>query len=484
MATKTVNETTNAFQGAEAVAPSQPAAAAQKWQPVIAAFICNWCTYAGADMAGTTRRVYPATVRPLRVPCTGRIDPLLVVKAFEQGADGVIVSGCHPGDCHYVQGNMVARRRFAALRALLEFLGLDVRRLHFAWVSASEGMKWSHLVEEVTAAVREAGPFQGWGASGEPHRVPVSLPEPPAPPRGTPRPEDQQATAEHLQRLAAKLLDEGLVTTVIGYAAGSLPPQMVPAFATCADDARTLGWNEHCVNNLAVYLPAAQRQGGKTAIVAKQCDARSVVGLLQENQVKRESVVLIGVSCPGVVVDGKLALKCYSCDGEAASVCDWTVTPEGAQPGAQNSGARRAVAADPREALIGFLEALPAADRWAYWQRQFAHCLRCYGCRAVCPLCYCSVCIAEKNRPQWIPVTIDAKGNMTWNVIRALHLAGRCGSCEECTRVCPAGVRLDLINHRLAMEIEKRFGYHSGDDPGAAPPLVTFRPDDAGEFVR
>jgi len=84
------------------------------WEPQIVALICNWCTYAGADMAGTTRRTYPATVRPIRVPCTGRIDPLLIVKAFDQGADAVVVSGCHPGDCHYVQGNLVARRRFTA----------------------------------------------------------------------------------------------------------------------------------------------------------------------------------------------------------------------------------------------------------------------------------------------------------------------------------------------------------------------------------
>ncbi|MDP2627201.1 MAG: hydrogenase iron-sulfur subunit, partial [Candidatus Rokubacteria bacterium] len=142
-----------------AAAPAPATVGLEPWQPQIVALICNWCTYAGADMAGTTRRAYPASVRAIRVPCTGRIDPLLIVKAFEQGADGVLVSGCHPGDCHYVQGNLVARRRFTALRALMEFLGLDSKRLHFAWVSASEGMKWSKLIEDTTAAVREAGPL-------------------------------------------------------------------------------------------------------------------------------------------------------------------------------------------------------------------------------------------------------------------------------------------------------------------------------------
>ncbi len=133
------------------------------WEPRIVALVCNWCTYAGADMAGTTRRIYEPNVRVLRFLCTGRMDPLFIVKAFEQGADGVLVSGCHPGDCHYVQGNMLARRRLSVFRALMDHLGLDRRRLHFAWVSASEGVKWSRVVNEVTAAVREAGPLRHWG---------------------------------------------------------------------------------------------------------------------------------------------------------------------------------------------------------------------------------------------------------------------------------------------------------------------------------
>lgn len=435
-------------------------------------------------MAGTTRRVYPATVRPLRVPCTGRIDPLLIVKAFEQGADGVLVSGCHPGDCHYVQGNLVARRRFTALRALMEFLGLDPRRLHFAWVSASEGVKWAQVVEDVTAAVREAGPAREWGRLPAPHRSSIHLPEVPAPPRSSPAPGDQQATAEHLQRLAATLLQEGQAAVVIGYGAGSLPGQMVPIFVTRPEETSALGWSDRCFNNLGVYLPEAQRQWGRVAVVLKKCDARAVVGLLQERQVARENVTLIGVSCPGVAAEGKLALKCYACGGEVPSQCDWTVTPAGAQPGAQPSGAKRAVAADPRDGLIEYLGSLPPGERWTYWQNQFARCLRCYGCRAVCPLGYCSVCIAEKNRPQWIPTSIDARGNTTWNITRALHLAGRCGGCDECCRVCPADVRLDLLNRRLSREIEQRFGYRSGENPDVAPPLATFRPDDPQEFIR
>ncbi|MBC8448999.1 MAG: hydrogenase iron-sulfur subunit, partial [Chloroflexi bacterium] len=95
----------------------------ENWQPQIVAFVCQWCTYAGADLAGTSRIKYDPNVRIVKLPCSGRIDPLFLVKAFEQGADGVLVSGCHPGDCHYVSGNLLARRRFTAFRELLNFLG-------------------------------------------------------------------------------------------------------------------------------------------------------------------------------------------------------------------------------------------------------------------------------------------------------------------------------------------------------------------------
>lgn len=132
------------------------------FEPKIAAFVCNWCTYTGADLAGTSRLPMEANVRVFRLPCTGRIDPLFVVKAFERGADGVIVSGCHPNDCHYNAGNFHARRRFAVFLELLRFLGVDERRMTFSWVSASEGNKWADVVNETTQRVRALGPFRGW----------------------------------------------------------------------------------------------------------------------------------------------------------------------------------------------------------------------------------------------------------------------------------------------------------------------------------
>jgi len=132
---------------------------AEAFEPRIVAFVCNWCTYAGADLTGTSRIQYAANVRIIKLPCTGRIDTLFILKAFEGGADAVLVSGCHPGDCHYTSGNYHARRRWTLLRNLLDFTGIDPRRLFFSWVSAAEGQKFADLINDITGTVREAGPF-------------------------------------------------------------------------------------------------------------------------------------------------------------------------------------------------------------------------------------------------------------------------------------------------------------------------------------
>ena len=128
------------------------------FEPRIVGFLCNWCSYAGADMAGTSRITYPPNIRIIRVPCSGRVDPLLIVKSFQLGADGVLVAGCHPGDCHYTEGNYYARRRFALLRPFLDYLGVEKERFWVEWVSASEGKRWSQIVSSFTEEVRKLGP--------------------------------------------------------------------------------------------------------------------------------------------------------------------------------------------------------------------------------------------------------------------------------------------------------------------------------------
>ena len=122
--------------------------------PRIIAFVCNWCTYSGADLAGTSRMKYSDNVRVIKLPCSGRIDPLFIIEAFKKGAKGVLISGCHPGDCHYISGNYHSRRKYATFRDLLGFLGVDLNRVEFSWISASEGNKWVSVVNEFTDKIK------------------------------------------------------------------------------------------------------------------------------------------------------------------------------------------------------------------------------------------------------------------------------------------------------------------------------------------
>ncbi|KQC04919.1 MAG: methyl-viologen-reducing hydrogenase subunit delta [Methanoculleus sp. SDB] len=131
---------------------------AEEWKPKILAIICNWCSYAGADLAGGARIQYPPDIRAIRVMCTGRIDPLFIMKAFQDGADGVLISGCHFGDCHYLEGNFKAAKRMFLIKSVLKNIGLDDKRIRMTFVSASEGAKWAGVVNDVVKTVTELGP--------------------------------------------------------------------------------------------------------------------------------------------------------------------------------------------------------------------------------------------------------------------------------------------------------------------------------------
>lgn len=130
----------------------------KEWAPRILAFLCNWCSYAGADLAGISRIQYPPNIRIVRVPCSGRVNLYYIIKALQHGWDGILVSGCHPGDCHYISGNLVARRRFAVLKNLLEYFGIEPERVSFSWVSAAEGEKFAKVVKDVVETVKVLGP--------------------------------------------------------------------------------------------------------------------------------------------------------------------------------------------------------------------------------------------------------------------------------------------------------------------------------------
>ena len=254
------------------------------FEPKIVAFVCNWCTYLGADLAGTNRLEYPANVRIIRLPCTGRIDFNLVVKGFEAGADAVLVSGCHLGDCHYTAGNYHARRRWMMFRPLLETLGYDLRRIRFTWISAAEGKKFQQTITEFTEAMRDIGPVRLF------ENREVNWSEPPAP-----EPHSWSEEEDKMRAAARQLLQDGTVKVVIGHGLKG------PPFVTRPEDADKLVWNANCVHNLTAYLKRKEiRALGRPAIVVKKCDQRALVVLEKESQVSRDDLHVIGMPCQGM----------------------------------------------------------------------------------------------------------------------------------------------------------------------------------------
>jgi F420-non-reducing hydrogenase iron-sulfur subunit len=131
---------------------------AEEFEPKIVAFLCKWCSSAGSDLAGVSRMQYPPNVVPITVMCSGSVSPLYILSAFNKGADGVLVSGCHPGDCHYIKGNYYARRRIALVKRLLEYIGLEPERFQMSWVSAAEGIKYTEVIKDFVQELKPLGP--------------------------------------------------------------------------------------------------------------------------------------------------------------------------------------------------------------------------------------------------------------------------------------------------------------------------------------
>ena len=426
------------------------------FEPKIVAYVCNWCTYLGADLAGTTRLEYPPNVRIIRLPCTGRIDFNLIIKGFEVGADAVLVSGCHPGDCHYTAGNYHARRRWILFRELLDTLGFDLRRIHFTWISAAEGKKWQQVITDITEQTRQLGPYTDLYANG----AAKTLPGGPPPPS-----EFKTLTAEpELREYCRQLLAEGTVKVVIGYGARG------PVVVTKPEDADRLVWNNQCVSNLTAYLKRKEVKAlGKPAVVVKPCDEKSLLVLEKESQIERKDLHVIGMACEGVGEP-----KCTFCTARTPKFSDKTFgEPVGPKP-----------LPTPPPNRFAALMAMAPAERMAFWAKQFDRCVKCYACRQVCPMCYCERCIVDKNRPIAIDPAPSTKGNFAWQIARAFHLAARCVGCGECSRACPAGIDLALLNIALHKATQEHFGYDPGVDPAAEPVIGSYALQDKEDFIR
>jgi formate dehydrogenase subunit beta len=295
------------------------------------------------------------------------------------------------------------------------------------------------------------------------------------------------AGVKELREIARTLLSEGTVRVIIGYENARRGAR--PVFVTDPADTVKLIFDARCVHDLVTYLNPRRdhvAELGKIGLVVKGCDTKAVAGLLREAQLTREDVVLIGVRCGGVLEENEMpaavtltpdnvAPRCYACDNREPALVNHLVGEPQPEP------PRPAQTIDER---IEALEDKPLEERWAFWTEQFSRCVRCYACRQVCPLCVCERCVADKTRPQWIESSPHARGNLSWNVTRALHLAGRCVGCGECERFCPVGIPLSLMNRKLQQIVAERYGYTVGDDPEQAAPIGDYRLDDGQEFIK
>jgi formate dehydrogenase (coenzyme F420) beta subunit len=317
------------------------------------------------------------------------------------------------------------------------------------------------------------------------------------------------ALPQHIRKQIADWLANGEIELFIGYEPGTLPLRATPAFIRKPEDVERLIWDATCENNLAVFLP--KYKGKKVGILVKGCDARAVVGLLQEGQVQRDKLRIVGVRCPGVVdvrlVAAKLGVPVEDIeDGRVLGdevagdevvvgethmplldvihrVCR-TCTQH--NPNVYDVVFGREQSDEPHEepyAHVRAMEALNAAERWQRFEQELKKCNLCFACRNACPLCYCNQCFADCSQPRWVTQTERPEDVQFFQVMRTFHLAGRCVGCGACTRACPQGVDLRQFLDKLRADTDELYGYVAGADPDTKPPLTTYREDDYNDFV-
>src|SRR5512143_3897883 len=267
-------------------------------------------------------------------------------------------------------------------------------------------------------------------------------------------------TLQALRDTAGRLLEAGSVSVVIGHAAGTRGRRR-PAFARSAAEAQALVHDEGCGQNLAAYLTKDEvRRLGRAAVVASPAVLRSLLRLGAERQLRDGEVLALAVAEGGGVT-------------EAASFAEIATL--------------LAVAADALpeadRAEIARLGAMTLDERRSFWAAELGRCIKCYACRASCPLCYCGRCTMDCNRPQWVPVASHGLGNLEYHLVRAMHLAGRCVECGSCGRACPVGIPVHLLTEFAEESVRRHFGRPDATgQPGYA--LSSFRPDDQETFIR
>jgi len=277
---------------------------------------------------------------------------------------------------------------------------------------------------------------------------------------------------EEIRAKAADLLRSGKAKCFIGYERASDGLTARPLFAYSEDDVERLVFDKTCAHNLARYLP--DMKGQRVGILVKPCDSRSINLLIQEGQVKREEVYIVGVVCEGIHraswgrPSQELESRCKYCVRHVPVVYDHLVgQPPSSEP--------QPPASIPE---VEDLEKRPAGERLEFWKGLFNRCIRCNACRQICPSCYCPQCFSDQLDPLWTGIRIGLPQNWVWNIGRALHLAGRCVDCEECQRACPMKIPLAILNRKLGQKVRGLFGFEAGLDPEIPIPFATFRKDE------
>ena len=314
-----------------------------------------------------------------------------------------------------------------------------------------------------------------------------------------------QQNEKHLREVAEKLLTDKKVDVIIGYERGTLPLRTRPAFIREPDETKKLVWNSGCENSLSIYLKTAK---GKVGIVARGCDARSIVGLIKERQVKRENVFIIGVPCPGIIDRKKIEDILNDRDLQECVESDREVILKGEgfeekvdKDKLLHSSCTTCTHKNPvfYDTLIGKEISEPKIDeysnveefsskkdneRWTYFNDATSRCIRCYACRNACPACYCPQCFVDQSLPTWFGRTPHPSDTLIFHMIRTLHTAGRCVDCGACSRACPMNVELRILNKKTEKDVKELYGYEVGSNLEELPPMATFKIDDPQEFIK
>lgn len=262
-----------------------------------------------------------------------------------------------------------------------------------------------------------------------------------------------------LQEIVSGLFSSGQATLVIGYEKGT-GDRRRPAFVTSAGDARRLVFDEHCSHNLSVYLTKPEyKSSNNLAVFTTPHTMKAVLRLAGENQINGKSIsFILNNGTQPEVLTGIEAL-------------------------AAHAGKEKLTPAPEHEELLAKIEGMNREERFAWWKEQLSDCIKCYACRAACPMCYCSRCTVEVNQPQWITVPSTLQGNFEYHIMRAMHMAGRCVDCGSCETACPMDIPLNTITRRMIRDIEANLGPDIiSANPGNV--LNTFQPDDKENFIR